>query len=39
MNCAECEVLLHALIDGELDAGHAATSRRTWRLVSAAPRS
>ena len=24
MNCAECEVLLHALIDGELDAGHAS---------------
>ena len=23
MNCAECEVLLHAQIDGELDAGHA----------------
>ncbi len=23
MNCAECEGLLHALIDGELDAGHA----------------
>ena len=23
MNCAESEVLLHALIDGELDAGHA----------------
>jgi anti-sigma factor RsiW len=23
MNCAECEVLVHALIDGELDAGHA----------------
>jgi anti-sigma factor RsiW len=23
MNCAECEILLHALIDGELDAGHA----------------
>src|ERR1700689_1824112 len=23
MNCAECEVLLHALLDGELDAGHA----------------
>jgi anti-sigma factor RsiW len=23
MNCAEYEVLLHALIDGELDAGHA----------------
>jgi anti-sigma factor RsiW len=22
MNCAECEPLLHALIDGELDAGH-----------------
>jgi anti-sigma factor RsiW len=22
MNCAECEVLLHALLDGELDAGH-----------------
>jgi anti-sigma factor RsiW len=22
MNCAECEVLIHALIDGELDAGH-----------------
>jgi anti-sigma factor (TIGR02949 family) len=23
MNCAECEVLIHALLDGELDAGHA----------------
>ena len=23
MNCAEFEVILHALIDGELDAGHA----------------
>ena len=23
MNCAEAEVLIHALIDGELDAGHA----------------
>jgi len=23
MNCAESEMLLHALIDGELDAGHA----------------
>jgi len=23
MNCAECETLIHALIDGELDAGHA----------------
>jgi len=23
MNCDECEVLLHALIDGELDAGHS----------------
>jgi anti-sigma factor RsiW len=23
MNCAQCEVMLHALIDGELDAGHA----------------
>ena len=23
MNCSEYEVLLHALIDGELDAGHA----------------
>lgn len=23
MNCAECEILIHALIDGELDAGHA----------------
>ncbi|HEX4409338.1 MAG TPA: anti-sigma factor [Xanthobacteraceae bacterium] len=22
MNCDECEILLHALIDGELDAGH-----------------
>ena len=22
MNCVECEILLHALIDGELDAGH-----------------
>jgi anti-sigma factor RsiW len=24
MNCAECQVLIHALIDGELDAGHAS---------------
>jgi len=24
MNCAECRILIHALIDGELDAGHAA---------------
>jgi anti-sigma factor RsiW len=24
MNCAESEILLHALIDGELDAGHAS---------------
>ncbi len=23
MNCADCETLIHALIDGELDAGHA----------------
>ncbi|MFZ0606664.1 MAG: zf-HC2 domain-containing protein, partial [Xanthobacteraceae bacterium] len=23
MNCAECEILIHALVDGELDAGHA----------------
>ena len=23
MNCAECEILIHALIDNELDAGHA----------------
>jgi anti-sigma factor RsiW len=23
MNCAECEIMLHALIDDELDAGHA----------------
>jgi len=23
MNCSECETLLHALIDGELDAGHS----------------
>jgi anti-sigma factor RsiW len=23
MTCAESEVLLHALLDGELDAGHA----------------
>jgi anti-sigma factor RsiW len=22
MNCAECEILIHALLDGELDAGH-----------------
>src|SRR5258708_2571299 len=22
MNCTKCEVLVHALIDGELDAGH-----------------
>jgi anti-sigma factor RsiW len=24
MNCAQCQVLIHAQIDGELDAGHAA---------------
>ena len=24
MNCTKCEVLLHALIDGELDAGHTS---------------
>jgi len=24
MNCEQCRVLIHALIDGELDAGHAA---------------
>ena len=24
MNCAKSEVLVHALIDGELDAGHAS---------------
>jgi anti-sigma factor RsiW len=24
MNCAECQVLIHALIDGELDAGHTS---------------
>ncbi len=23
MNCTECDILLHALLDGELDAGHA----------------
>ena len=23
MNCAQPEIMLHALIDGELDAGHA----------------
>ena len=23
MNCADAEIMLHALIDGELDAGHA----------------
>jgi anti-sigma factor RsiW len=23
MNCADAEILLHALVDGELDAGHA----------------
>ena len=28
MNCAECEVLLHAFIDGELDAGHASDVER-----------
>jgi len=28
MTCDEAEILLHALIDGELDAGHAAKSRR-----------
>jgi len=34
MNCAECEVLLHALIDGELDAGHA---REVEAHVAACP--
>jgi anti-sigma factor RsiW len=24
MNCSEAEILIHALIDGELDAGHAS---------------
>jgi anti-sigma factor (TIGR02949 family) len=28
MNCAEAEVMLHALIDGELDAGHAREVER-----------
>jgi anti-sigma factor RsiW len=28
MNCAEAEVMLHALVDGELDAGHAREVER-----------
>jgi anti-sigma factor RsiW len=34
MNCDECEILLHALIDGELDAGH---SRDVEAHVAACP--
>jgi anti-sigma factor RsiW len=35
MNCDECEILLHALIDGELDAGHA---RAVEEHVAGCPR-
>ena len=28
MNCNECGTLLHALVDGELDAGHASEVER-----------
>jgi len=36
MTCDEAEILLNALIDGELDAGHARARRRPYR--SACPR-
>ena len=39
MNCAECQVLIHALIDGELDAGHASDVERMPRPVRAVPAS
>ncbi len=39
MNCAECEILLHALIDGELDAGHARDVEAHLAACPAAPRS
>jgi anti-sigma factor RsiW len=35
MNCDEAELLLHALIDGELDAGHA---REVENHVAGCPR-
>ena len=35
MNCDEAEILLHALIDGELDAGHA---REVENHVAGCPR-
>jgi len=37
MTCDEREILLHALIDGELDAGHARKSRRCRRMPAPAP--
>ncbi len=44
MTCDEAEILLHALIDGELDAGHARdvetispaarAARRSWPIIA-----
>ena len=35
MTCDEAEILLHALIDGELDAGHARDVEDAYRRLSA----
>ena len=39
MTCDDAKILLHALIDGELDAGHAREVEHISRPVRAAPRS
>jgi len=39
MTCDEAEILLHALIDGELDAGHAREVEDHIAGCRAAPRS
>jgi hypothetical protein len=36
MTCAECAILLHALLDGELDAGHPVRWRHIWKFARAA---
>ena len=38
MNCDEAEILLHALIDGELDASHAREVEAISRPARSAPR-
>ena len=39
MNCGDSEILLNALIDGELDAGHARDVEKHVALAPPAPRS